>query len=199
MSFERIPFPQGNSPQQLYQNQVSVVRELKRIFQDITAGEETDLSEIVSDITQLRTDVDALMADLSDGGLTLQQQFMLSLTTASSDILGSIANVYERVRTRWEHDADSAIQAAIEAHKANTGLRTEIRVRQEETLPIPVNRRPCGDRGCGAASIFSRAWRIVRRVKRRYVTTSWLCARGCGKRIFGAWNGSAWQLAGRNC
>lgn len=138
MSFERIPFPQGNTPQQLYSNQVSVVRELRRIFEGITAGADTDLTTILADIAELREDVDALIVGGGGGGsgLTPQQQFELSLVTATNDVLGSLSNIYERLRTRFETDADATILAVKKANEASTGLKTEVRVRIEEDIAL---------------------------------------------------------------
>ena len=137
MSFERIPFPNGQTPVQLYNHQVAMTRELKRIFQDITGGSSVDLTVLQEDIAALRDDVDTLLAGGGGGGsLTPQEQFELSLVTATSDVLGSLSNIYERLRSRFENDADATMLAAISANKANTGLKTEIRVRTEERLAL---------------------------------------------------------------
>lgn len=132
MTYERIPFPTGTSNKQLYDWQISTARELKRIMQDLTGGDETDISALVSDIATLRTDVDALMSAVGDGW-TPQRIFEHSLITATDEVLGSMANLHERARTQMQQDADASILASIDAHRANTGLTTEIRVRQEET------------------------------------------------------------------
>ncbi len=135
MSFERIPFPTGQTPVQLYNHQVAMTRELKRIFQDITGGSSVDLTVLQEDIAALRDDVDTLLAG-GGGSLTPQEQFELSLVTATSDVLGSLSNIYERLRSRFENDADATMLAAMSANKANTGLKTEIRVRAEEDLAL---------------------------------------------------------------
>ena len=137
MTYERIPFPKGQTPRQLYDCQIATARELKRIFQDLTGGSTTDLSALVADIAELRDDVNDLLAASGSGsGLTPQQNFELSLITATDEVLGSLANVYERLVTKFEKNADATILAAIDAAKANTGITTEIRVRAEEDLAL---------------------------------------------------------------
>lgn len=138
MSFERIPFPQGKTVEHLYTNQISVVRELKRIFQDLSGdGATTDIAALLEDVTQLRSDVDALMVGGGGGGgLTSQQQFELSLVTTTNDVLGSLSNVYERLRSRFENDADAAILAIKKANDTATGLRTSVRVLNDTDIAL---------------------------------------------------------------
>lgn len=139
MSFERIPFPQGKTNEQLYSNQMSVVRELKRVFQQLSGdgGSDTDIASLLEEVTQLRSDVDALMVGGGPGGsLTPQQAFELSLVTATNDVLGSLSNVYERLRSRFENDADAAILAIKKANDTATGLRTSVRVLNETDIAL---------------------------------------------------------------
>lgn len=107
-------------------------------MQELTGGEVVDLSQIQTDVSNLKTqaqdlqdqiDALAMVPDMSP-----QHAFELSLVTRADEIIGSFAGLRERVQTRLEQNADAAMQAAIQASKANTGVRTTVRVMNEANL-----------------------------------------------------------------
>lgn len=85
----------------------------------------------------LQAEVDAIQLELETGtALTDQQLYELSLVTAQESILGSIAELSKRTKARREENADATIAAAINANRANVGLSTEVRVRNEADLAL---------------------------------------------------------------
>ncbi|MGL4395044.1 MAG: hypothetical protein ACRCS9_00750, partial [Hyphomicrobium sp.] len=74
--------------------------------------------------------------EATGGSLTPQQAFELSLITEVDTVFGSLASVRQRQLTAAERDAESTIAAAINAHQATTGVRTEVRVRSEADLAL---------------------------------------------------------------
>lgn len=134
MGFEAIPLPTGSTPQALYAHALTLSTQLRRILQEVAAAD-IDLAGLTTDITDLQSRVTILEAG-AGSGLTAQQLFQLSLTTATSDVLGSIAHFDSLDRTRRQQEADAAMLAAISASEANTGVRSEVRVRIEEDLSL---------------------------------------------------------------
>lgn len=139
MSYE-FPFPTGQQTGQLYNWAATTSATLRRVMQELTGGEAVDLSQIQTDVSNLKTqaqdlqdqiDALAMVPDMSP-----QHAFELSLVTRADEIIGSFAGLRERVQTRLEQNADAAMQAAIQASKANTGVRTTVRVMNEANLAL---------------------------------------------------------------
>lgn len=139
MSYE-FPFPTGQQTGQLYNWATATSATLRRVMQELTGGESIDLTQIQTDVSNLKTqaqdlqdqiDALAMVPDMSP-----QHAFELSLVTRADEIIGSFAGLRERVQTRLEQNADAAMQAAIQASKANTGVRTTVRVMNEANLAL---------------------------------------------------------------
>jgi len=139
VSYE-FPFPTGQQTGQLYNWATATSATLRRVMQELTGGEVVDLSQIQTDVSNLKTqaqdlqdqiDALAMVPDMSP-----QHAFELSLVTRADEIIGSFAGLRERVQTRLEQNADAAMQAAIQASKANTGVRTTVRVMNEANLAL---------------------------------------------------------------
>lgn len=140
MSFEAIPFPTGQSSTQIYNWAVSQTSALRRILQELTGGsDDVDLAEMQADIAVLQTDVATIqeqIADMGDELFTPQKAFELDLVTRADGILGSFTGLLNRQQTQREQNADATMQAAIQAAKANTGVRTAVRVMNEQNLQL---------------------------------------------------------------
>lgn len=135
MGYESIPFPTGNTPQALYAHAQNLSTQLRRILQDVTSSTGVNLTAINASLADLDSRIDVIES-WSGGVLSPQQLFELSLPTASENVLGGYGHLYERTRSLREIEADATIMAAIDAHKANTGLKQEVRVRIEENLAL---------------------------------------------------------------
>ncbi len=134
MGYEAIPFPTGQTPAALYAHASNLSTQLRRILKEVS-GPIADLTALEADVADLDARV-AILEAAGGAGLTPQQQFELSLTTATSEVLGGFGHLLERLKTVQEQEADAVLLATIQAHKANTGLSTEVRVRVEETLAL---------------------------------------------------------------
>lgn len=134
MGYEAIPFPTGQTPAALYAHASNLSTQLRRILKEVS-GPIADLTALEADVADLDARV-AILEAAGGAGLTPQQQFELSLSTATSEVLGGYGHLLERLKTVQEQEADAVLLATIQAHKANTGLSTEVRVRVEETLAL---------------------------------------------------------------
>lgn len=134
MGYEAIPFPTGQTPAALYAHASNLSTQLRRILKEVS-GPIADLAAIEADVADLDSRV-AILEAAGSSGLTPQQQFELSLSTATSEVLGGYGHLLERLKTVQEQEADAVLLATIQAHKANTGVSTEVRVRAEETLAL---------------------------------------------------------------
>ena len=134
MGYEAIPFPTGQTPAALYAHASNLSTQLRRILKEVS-GPIADLTALEADVADLDARV-AILEAAGGAGLTPQQQFELSLTTATSEVLGGFGHLLERLQTVQEQEADAVLLATIQAHKANTGVNTEVRVRAEETLAL---------------------------------------------------------------
>lgn len=134
MGYEAIPFPTGQTPAALYAHASNLSTQLRRILKEVS-GPIADLTALEADVADLDARV-AILEAAGGAGLTPQQQFELSLTTATAEVLGGFGHLLERLQTVQEQEADAVLLATIQAHKANTGVSTEVRVRAEETLAL---------------------------------------------------------------
>lgn len=134
MGYEAIPFPTGQTPAALYAHASNLSTQLRRILKEVS-GPIADLTALEADVADLDARV-AILEAAGGAGLTPQQQFELSLTTATAEVLGGFGHLLERLQTVQEQEADAVLLATIQAHKANTGVTTEVRVRAEETLAL---------------------------------------------------------------
>lgn len=135
MAYEGLQLPVSATTQGLYSWAVTNTIELRRIL-NAASKADTDLTELQASFSLLQDRVTALETDAIDGILTPQQAFALSLTTETSNILGSISYLDRLIRTKHQDNADAAIAAMIDANKANTGVRSEVLVRAQEDLAL---------------------------------------------------------------
>lgn len=135
MAYEGLQLPVSATTNGLYSWAVNQTIELRRI---LTAASEadTDLTALEAAVTVLTDRVTALETDAIDGILTPQQAFELSLVTETANALGSISYQDQLRRTHLQDAADAAIAAAIDANRANIGVRTEVLVRAQNDLAL---------------------------------------------------------------
>lgn len=119
MSFENIPFPTGQTNQQLYSWGANLSTQLRRILQEVASGEDGDLTELQQAVEDLQAATEPL---------TPQFYSEHALITASANVRNSLAEVANRQATQLEQNAAATIKAAIEAHRASTGIRTQLSV-----------------------------------------------------------------------
>lgn len=86
-----------------------------------------DLEALTNNVSDLQGRVTVLEAT-GGGTLTPQQVYELDLVTAVDSKIGSVAELNKRIKTQLEYQADATIHAAIEAHRATTGVRTQVSV-----------------------------------------------------------------------
>ena len=134
VGYEGIQPPVSATPAGLHSWAVNHVVQLRRILSE-AAQADADLTALQADVVDLQDRVTILEA-AGGSGLTAQQLFLLSLTTATDEIVGGYGHLMERTRSLREIEADATIMAAIDANKANTGLKQEVRVRIEEDLSL---------------------------------------------------------------
>lgn len=135
MAYEGLQLPVSATTNGLYSWAVNQTIELRRIL-NAASEADTDLTALEAAVTTLTDRVTALETDAIDGILTPQQAFELSLTTAASNILGSISFLDRLRRSHLQDAADAAIAAAIDANKANTGVRQEVLVRAQNDFAL---------------------------------------------------------------
>lgn len=145
MAYEGLQLPVSATTNGLYSWAVNQTIELRRIL-NAASEADTDLTALEAAVTTLTDRVTALETDAIDGILTPQQAFELSLTTAASNILGSISFLDRLRRSHLQDAADAAIAAAIDANKANTGVRQEVleerkTISRSRNKSIPWKRR----------------------------------------------------------
>lgn len=119
MSFENIPFPTGQTNQQLYSWGANLSTQLRRILQEVASGEDGDITELQQAVEDLQATTEPL---------TPQFYSEHALITASANVRNSLAEVANRQATQLEQNAAATIKAAIEAHRASTGIRTQLSV-----------------------------------------------------------------------
>lgn len=135
MAYEGLQLPVSATTQGLYSWAVTHTNELRRIL-NAASEADTDLTELQASVATLTDRVTALETDAVDGILTPQQAFELSLTTASSAIFGSISYLNNLLRTKHQENADATIAAAINANRANVGIRNEVAVRSSADFAL---------------------------------------------------------------
>lgn len=135
MAYEGLQLPVSATTQGLYSWAVTHTNELRRIL-NAASEADTELTELQASVATLTDRVTALETDAIDGILTPQQAFELSLTTASSAIFGSISYLNNLFRTKHQENADAAIAAAINANRANVGIRNEVAVRSSADFAL---------------------------------------------------------------
>jgi hypothetical protein len=133
VSYEGFQTPVNSTPAGMYSWANNHVIQLRRILNDVGSGS-TDLTAINAHLATIDAEIAALQA--GGGTLTPQQQFELSLITASGAILGSLANVVNRVQTQLELQAEAVMRASIEAHRSSTGVRTQVSVTDGQATQI---------------------------------------------------------------
>lgn len=135
MAYEGLQLPVSATTNGLYSWAVNQTIELRRIL-NAASEADTDLTVLEAAVTTLTDRVTALETDAIDGILTPQQAFELSLTTETNNVLGSISYQDQLRRTHLQDAADAAIAAAIDANRANIGVRTEVLVRAQNDLAL---------------------------------------------------------------
>jgi hypothetical protein len=121
--------PTGATPQQLYQALKNLIDTLNR-----QSSSGATLPPGVQDaLDDVQNQIDNIVAN---GDLTPQQAFELSLVTRADEIFGSITGLMEQQKTQMQQNADATMQAAIQAAKANTGVRTTVRVMNEQNIAL---------------------------------------------------------------
>ena len=100
MGYEAIPFPTGQTPAALYAHASNLSTQLRRILKEVS-GPIADLTALEADVADLDARV-AILEAAGGAGLTPQQQFELSLTTATSEVLGGFGHLLERLQTVQE-------------------------------------------------------------------------------------------------
>lgn len=135
MAYEGLQLPVSATTNGLYSWAVNQTIELRRIL-NAASEADTDLTVLEAAVTTLTDRVTALETDAIDGILTPQQAFELSLTTETNNVLGSISYQDQLRRTHLQDAADAAIAAAIDANRANVGVRTEVLVRAQNDLAL---------------------------------------------------------------
>lgn len=135
MAYEGLQLPVSATTNGLYSWAVNQTIELRRIL-NAASEADTDLTALEAAVTTLTDRVTALETDAIDGILTPQQAFELSLTTETNNVLGSISYQDQLRRTHLQDAADAAIAAAIDANRANVGVRTEVLVRAQNDLAL---------------------------------------------------------------
>jgi hypothetical protein len=134
-----IGYPTGQTTTNLYNWATSTASRLNQVLQAVGGGN-VDVTQLQTDVTELQTQV----ADIQDqidnleanGDLTPQQAFELSLVTRADEIFGSYTALVAKQQTQMQQNADAVMQAAIQADKANTGVRTTVRVMNEQNLAL---------------------------------------------------------------
>ncbi len=135
MAYEGLQLPVSATTQGLYAWAVTHTNELRRIL-NAASEADTDLTELQASVSTLTDRVTALEADASDGILTPQQAFELSLVTAADTALGSISYIDRLLQTKRQEQAEATILAAINANRANVGIANEVRVRAEQDFAL---------------------------------------------------------------
>lgn len=141
VSYEAIPFPTGQSSAQIYNWATGTSLALRRILQQVTGGADgVDLAQLSSDVAALQSETASLQEQIDslsvDNGWTPQRVFELSLVTRADEIFGSYSELRSRAQTEKEQNADASMRAAIEAAKANSGVRSTVRVLNDTKLAL---------------------------------------------------------------
>lgn len=121
MSFENVPFPTGQSNQQLHAWGTNLTTQLRRILQAVSTGGGGDISDLEQAVQELQNVTQPL---------TPQFYSEHELITAGEDVRNSLAEVASRQQTQLELNAQATIKAAIEAHRGSTGIRTQVTVNE---------------------------------------------------------------------
>ena len=125
MNSEVIPFPTGQTNAQLYNHQRNLTAVLRRFFATLSEGG-VDLTAIETAIADLETDV-AAVQDVNASFETI---------ISAETVLGSLAEVTARQETQLEANARATIAASVEAHRATTGIRSQVSVTDGQALVI---------------------------------------------------------------
>lgn len=131
-----FPYPRGQTAQQLYQALKTLVDVLNRQSSDggtLPPGVQSALDAINTSLAALQSQVDGIVAN---GDLTPQQAFELGLVTRADEIFGSYTALVAKQQTQMQQNADATMLAAIQASKANTGVRTTVRVMNEQNMAL---------------------------------------------------------------
>lgn len=134
VAYEGLPIPTNQSLSGQYSWAVNFVVQLRRIMSDLQTAV-PDLEALTTDLADLQSRVTVLEAS-GGGTLSPQRVAELDLVTAADTQIGSIAEQTKRIKTQLEYNADATIHAAIEAHRATTGVRTQVSVSESQALII---------------------------------------------------------------
>lgn len=127
MAYEGLQYPTSPTTPAVYSWAVNFVTQLRVIMNDLNTAV-PDLTALTADLTDLQDRVTVLEASGGGSSLTAQQVAELDLVTAVDSKIGSVAELNKRIKTQLEYNADATIHAAIEAHRATTGVRTQVSV-----------------------------------------------------------------------
>lgn len=127
MNSEAIPFPTGPSNAQIYNHLINLTAALRRIFVALSEGG-VDLTAIETAIADLETDV-AAVQDVN---------YSFETAIAAQEVLGSFAEVANRAQTQLEINALATINAAIEAHRGTTGIRSLVSVSDAQAAQAAI-------------------------------------------------------------
>lgn len=144
MNSEAIPFPTGPSNAQIYNHLINLTAALRRIFVVLQEGG-VDLTAIETAIADLETDVAAVQADNASFETIISAQ----------DVLGSLAEVSSRVETQLEINALATINAAVEAHRGTTGVRSLVSVTDAQAAQAAILALGVDDLELATASMAS--------------------------------------------
>lgn len=119
-----LPFPNGKTPEALYQHSRALVDTLQRIL----AGG--------SSVSQLQEQLEEIQAEIDEGALSPEAAFQLSLVTAAATVVGSVnARVLEAIEA-VEAASKALITEIVRGREDGATLRVEQAVRETETSSL---------------------------------------------------------------
>ena len=127
MAYEGLALPTSPTAPAVYSWAVNHVVQLRRVLADLNTAV-PDIASLTTELDSLKSRVTVLEGTGGGSSLTPQQLAELELITAVDSKIGSVAELNKRIKTQLEYQADATIHAAIEAHRATTGVRTQVSV-----------------------------------------------------------------------
>lgn len=127
MAYEGLALPTSPTAPAVYSWAVNHVVQLRRVLADLNTAV-PDIASLTAELDSLKSRVTVLEGTGGGSSLTPQQLAELELITAVDSKIGSVAELNKRIKTQLEYQADATIHAAIEAHRATTGVRTQVSV-----------------------------------------------------------------------
>lgn len=118
-------YPRGNSPEQLRQSLATLIDALNRRQQKSSGDLSSAVAGLQASIDLANAAIEAIHADLSDGGLTPQQLYELSLVTAVKTALGSVSAAVEDTIKQSEAAAEALIRAYRDSRANSVAIRVE--------------------------------------------------------------------------